>query len=404
MRSNGYVCAFRGRRDDYQVPTALEEADALSAFVTDGYATSAILNMARVLPHNLSDKLCSRRTDRLPDDKITCLWATAALERFYSFVGRRPAEIYAKFDAQYSRSAAAIARRKKANLFLYSAYAWDAFSANYAHDPSKILFQYHPHINTESRILRDDWMKFRKTISERLVLEDFASVVDVGRERADRSWTRATHILCASSFTRRSLIEAGADAARISVVPYGVDPVLNRHDALRDPFFHALFVGSGLQRKGLHHLLLAWQRASLPADSKLTLVCRVVEPALLPLVAATPGVELIRGVSRSQLERLYATATLFTMPSLVEGFGQVYLEALSFGLPVLGTAHTGLPDLGGETDGIYTCEAGNIDELAATLTKLSESLIDARAINEMARQCAGRFPWERFRARIQALL
>ena len=31
--------------------------------------------------------------------------------------------------------------------------------------------------------------------------------------------------------------------------------------------FEALFVGSGGQRKGLHHLCLAWRRAKLPAGS-----------------------------------------------------------------------------------------------------------------------------------------
>ena len=50
------------------------------------------------------------------------------------------------------------------------------------------------------------------------------------------------------------------------------------------PRFRALFVGSGVQRKGLHHLLHAWHRARLPADSELTLVCRNLDPGLEELV------------------------------------------------------------------------------------------------------------------------
>ena len=46
------------------------------------------------------------------------------------------------------------------------------------------------------------------------------------------------------------------------------------------------------------------------------------------------------------------------MPSLVEGFGQVYLEALAEGTPILGTKNTALPDLGGEEDGVFLATAG----------------------------------------------
>jgi glycosyltransferase involved in cell wall biosynthesis len=54
------------------------------------------------------------------------------------------------------------------------------------------------------------------------------------------------------------------------------------------------------------------------------------------MIGATRGVELIREAGRAQLEKLYRSATLFAMLSLIEGFGLVYLEGLSFGVPILG--------------------------------------------------------------------
>ena len=71
---------------------------------------------------------------------------------------------------------------------------------------------------------------------------------------------------------------------------------------------------------------------------------------------------------------------------------------------MLGTIRTGLPDLGTETDGIYTCDTGNIDELAGILSKLCRVLLGKHEINENARRCASRFSWERFRGQIQTLL
>src|SRR6185503_11385171 len=130
------------------------------------------------------------------------------------------------------------------------------------------------------------------------------------------------------------------------IVPYGVEVSSRPRAEVVPQEFHAVFVGSGGQRKGLHHLLLAWQRASLPGGSKLTLVCRVIDREIERIAARTGGVQLRRGLSQTLLESTYANSTLFVMPSLVEGFGQVYLEALAQGCPVLGTPNSGLPDIG----------------------------------------------------------
>ena len=115
------------------------------------------------------------------------------------------------------------------------------------------------------------------------------------------------------------------------------------------------------------------------------------------MVASTSRVELRQGVSHAELNRLYATSSLFAMPSLVEGFGQVYLEAMAQGCPVLGTANTCLPDLGGETDGIFLVTQGSVDELVAKLEYLSKILPGNESVRQRARDCSGRFPWIRFR-------
>ena len=79
------------------------------------------------------------------------------------------------------------------------------------------------------------------------------------------------------------------------------------------------------------------------------------------------------------------------MPSLVEGFGQVYLEALAQGCPVLGTSNTGLPDLGDEVDGIFVTPPGRVEELRAQLEHLARTLPTRRGLRSAARLCASRF-------------
>src|SRR6185436_4412 len=106
-----------------------------------------------------------------------------------------------------------------------------------------------------------------------------------------------------------------------------------------------------------------------------------------------PGVQITRGLSAADLQAAYARSSLFVMPSLVEGFGQVYLEALAQGCPVLGTANTALPDLGSESDGIFLVQPCNVDELIAKLEQLSRALPQSAEVRRAARASAARFTW-----------
>lgn len=403
-----YVCAFRGRRDGYQVPVALAEIGRLNCFITDHYCGPLEHTLASVLPQRLAESIRGRFDAALPAHRVRRLRLVAGAEGLARLAGRPPVEIYERFDARYGEAAAEVARRHKCGLFIYSPYAWNAFIARYAHTPRKLLFQFHPHYALESAVLEAD-----RAASERAgiifagQIENLGHEGAVGRMHGDAAWQLADHIVCASSFTRRSLLEAGARPDLISVAPYGVlpepakpeDTSFAPHDA-----FHVLFVGSGIQRKGLHHLLLAWRRACLPADARLTVVARVLDAGLAPLVASLPNVDLRRGVTEDELRHLYSTATLFAMPSLIEGFGQVYLEALARGLPVLGTVNTCCPDLGTERDGVYLTAPGDVDELVANLERLARALPGNAAVRERARECAARFTWAAFRHKIQAVV
>ena len=403
----GFVCAFRGRRDSYQVPIALAEAGELDQFITDYFAGPVERAVARYLPEKVAAKLLSRYDPQLPQSKIERLPVTAAAEAVAGQVGVSAGQIYASFDRRYGCAMARYARRHESDIFAYSPYAWDAFRASYHHVPRKILFQFHPHFALENTILEADLLAAAASgISFVGQMESGALKPNDARIKGDSSWQLADHIVCASTFTQRSLVEEGADPADITVVPYGMDALLAMDATTqhRSRCFHALFVGTGLQRKGLHHLLQAWSCAHLPAGARLTVVCRSLDPSLALLLNSVSGVEFMAGVTTPQLKELYLTASLFVMPSLVEGFGQVYLEALSHGLPVLGTANTCLPDLGGELDGIFLVPPGDIECLATRLAQLADLLQGNREINGQARRCAARFSWARFRAGIQSVL
>jgi len=403
MTDHSYVCAFRGRRDSYQVPLALAEAGWLDAFITDAYSLPWLRALSAKLPQQLREKIAFRHEPGIPNARVRCLWGTTLHEHLRHRLGCAPMVTYNKLDARFSEAAAARAARTRADLFLYSPYAWEAFTARYPHTPRKVLFQYHPHPEMESRIMMED-KQSHPGIGESFSGTDGISLPEALTRRERDAWRHADLIFCASSFTRRSLVEAGCDESRCRIVPYGIELPEVTQGYPGGGAFHAVMVGSGGQRKGLHHLLLAWRRAALPANSRLTLVCRVLDRGIRQLVAETPRVELRTGVSAAELNRLYATSTLFVMPSLVEGFGQVYLEALAQGCPVLGTPNTCLPDIGTEADGVFITPTGDVEVLTARLEFLAVRLMGDTRLRVRARDCAARFTWAAFRKGIQAAL
>ncbi|MCP9493195.1 MAG: glycosyltransferase family 4 protein [Pyrinomonadaceae bacterium MAG19_C2-C3] len=400
-----YVCAFRGRRDAYQVPLALAEAGHLDQFITDFYLTAQGRKLAALMPSHLKKKMFVRFQLGIPDDKINNLFGTTFLEHARHRLGYSPATTLAKLDRRFAYAAARRARESRANLFLYTPYAYEAFVASYRHTPRKILFEFHPHADYQHRLLTEDVEKF-SYIKHSYIEETGANLPEPLVRRVRDCWKHADLIVCASSFTKHTLVAAGADPRICEVVPYGIEVsrVKNNLDRQSSEEFKALFVGWGAQRKGLHHLLKAWGQAKLPKNSSLTLVCRYVDPGLMPIIRQTPNVNLIVGTSIEELHKLYNSSTLFVLPSLVEGFGQVYLEALSHGCPVLGTAHTCLPDIGTENDGVFLTKVGDIEALANRLEELSGLTVRNNELRQKARVCAASHSWSDFRAQIKRLL
>lgn len=381
-----FVCAFRGARDAYQLPLALEEGGMLTSLLTDVYATGALFKR--------------RYAEGLPREKIKTLGAQALRERCAAWCWGSQMQ-WGRFDRAYARAAAEEAMRQRADLFLYHPYAYEAFRRAYAHGPRRFLFAFDPYGHVPELL-----EKLEACVSA--VPERFREVLQPlpdWRSRDPRLEVlgEADKIFCASTFTAHTLAERGADPARVCCVPYGVEVpqeevcLPEEHEGLR-----VLFVGSGVMRKGLGHLLNAWERAQLPMGSELWLVVRSAPRGLRRVVAQMPSVHWFGSVGAAELGSLYAQADLFAMPSLCEGFGQVYLEALAQGCPVLGTPFTGLPDVGGESEGVFLVEPGNVEALVHRLEALAWCLRGDLGLRQAARECARGMSWARFRQGIRA--
>ena len=57
------------------------------------------------------------------------------------------------------------------------------------------------------------------------------------------------------------------------------------------------------------------------------------------------GVKVVGRVPREDLHRHFSQARVFALPTLLEAFGIVFVEALHFGLPIIGTTIGAVPEM-----------------------------------------------------------
>ena len=99
----------------------------------------------------------------------------------------------------------------------------------------------------------------------------------------------------------------------------------------------------------------------------------------------------------SELVALYRDSDLFCMPSLVEGFGLVYLEALACGLPVIATPNTGAADIVREGREGFIVPVRDAESLASRLEWAYTHRDELREMQFAARKLAEKYSWSAFR-------
>lgn len=396
----GYVVSFAGRRDSYQVPIALAEFGMLDALCTDFYFNKKSIWQNAIVP-----KRFRRRHAKELDINLVYSSALETIVQSLSVFGAFELNrIHDWLDSDIGRRARAIAVEKKSDVLSYSNYALESFSDPQCQSKRKILFMYHPHYKAAQAVLMDDYQKYnlcKWSIEREFGNKDQIEHQRLRNNRIDAEISLADHIICASSFTRTSVQESGFFNSRSSVVPYGCytqeiafDP--SKKLSSRSRF---LFVGQGVQRKGLHHLFLAWQKAQLK-DAVLDVVLSVADPGIISI--APDNVIFHQSLAYGALVNLFQSANAFVMPSLIEGFGLVYLEALSAGCYCIYTPNTGVPDICPPIDVAIETPTANVEALTEALIGV-HAKVQNRQINPHAiRRFAELQTWARFREGIVA--
>ena len=210
------------------------------------------------------------------------------------------------------------------------------------------------------------------------------------------TYTQSRHIFVRSSCTMNSLIkDYGISVSKISVIAAG-------HNLSKLPDMQAnfsidphtiLFIGKNFHRKGGDILLRAFAlvREKVPSARLLAVTAGPI-PTYLP----RDGVEVIPPTwDRSVIEDLYRQAQVFVLPSRLETWGDVLLEAMAFGKTCIGVRGQAMEEIILEDQTGLLVKPEDPLELSQAILKLFDHPDWMSKLGKAARQrIENEFTWE----------
>ena len=219
--------------------------------------------------------------------------------------------------------------------------------------------------------------------------------------------------LCISKAIADSYQEAGLPMRKLTYIPQGVDidkfhpPTDQEKQRLKEKLGLAgydkivIFIGAIVERKGVDLLVEAWTKVQEQhPDACLLLVgedsfgekdvnkdkLQNYVKSLKKIIAKNDSKVIFTG-RKNNVEEYLQSSNLFVLPSRKEGFGNVILEAMACGLPVVVTYMDGVssetvtPELNGYI--VY-----NVQELSDSIIKLLDDAGLAEQMGQAGRQIA----------------
>jgi glycosyltransferase involved in cell wall biosynthesis len=234
---------------------------------------------------------------------------------------------------------------------------------------------------------------------------------ELHKKRFNVSVLRANRIVTGSVATRNSLSEMPRMREdKISVIPYGVDPVFSPQDKTSSARYIAC-------KYGVSEHYICTVGTIEPRKDQVTLIqaMRILRDrgplAHQLVIAGGPGwkneeiyasvqtcglgereVKFMGRVPEEDLPRLYSGAGLFVYPSLYEGFGFPLVEAMACGAPVVSSDAPAMPEVA--QGAAILVSRGRPEELAGAINRVLENEALRESLIEKGLRRAGDFRWQ----------
>jgi glycosyltransferase involved in cell wall biosynthesis len=213
-------------------------------------------------------------------------------------------------------------------------------------------------------------------------------------------YRNAVKVFTMSGHVRRSLIEQYGVSEEKPVWVYAgsnaevSSTVLDNNDYGNK---HILFVGVHWERKGGPQLAEAFKLVlKKHPDARLTIIgC---SPSL-----DIPNCDVVGRVPLEKVREYYLRSSIFCLPTRLEPFGIVFVEAMLHKLPIVSTSIGALPDFVVNGRNGYLVPPGDVQQLVERLSDLLDSPAKCHAFGEAGRKVAeDRYSWDAVGNRLKA--
>lgn len=202
---------------------------------------------------------------------------------------------------------------------------------------------------------------------------------------------------------------------RIRIVYPGLTRFSEDEEVQLPPFMnlrsarYALFVGTLEPRKNLPRILNAFASVPVSVRKDLKLVIaggqgwRMANLTdLVKKVGLENEVVITGRVSDSQLAELYLSAQFLLMPSMYEGFGFPIIEAQSFGVPVITSNISSMPEAAGA--GAILVDPRSEEQIARAIASLITDRELAKRLSSLAKENHLNFSWDKTATEIASIM
>jgi len=225
-------------------------------------------------------------------------------------------------------------------------------------------------------------------------------------------------ILAVSEEVKRELLTVYAvPPKQVAVIYNGVDEQ-RFHPTLRQSFrepikkqWHipldaptVLFVGSGFRRKGLDRLLKVWSSQRMSGIYLLVVGDDAQRDRYKSLAESQGKGKVVFAGRREDIESYYGAADLVALPAVQEAFGNVVLEALATGVPVIVSKAVGAAEVlkGKLAEGVVAHPEDPVELEAQLLAMLEHSRNPDFRLE--ARHLAEEYSWKNHFLELQSFL
>ncbi|MGQ9491408.1 MAG: glycosyltransferase family 4 protein [Anaerolineae bacterium] len=227
-------------------------------------------------------------------------------------------------------------------------------------------------------------------------------------------YRQADAILALSQAEAAEYARLGAAPERVHVIPMGVEPRLQEDDAMAAIAFRAkyqvdgplvAFLGANTYDKGAFTLALATAALNRSGIAAHVFYAGPQSAGLAAFLAQQPAairtalqdkVRVLGVVDEKTKHQLLAACDMLALPSQVDTFGIVLLEAWAHGKPVIGAAVGGIPEVIRDGQTGLLVPFGDVAALAAAIRRLIEAPDWARQLGQAGRELVLReYTWER---------